>query len=394
MTLPSNNLWVHQVANELGESSNDIGRLCMSLNINKWAKFKPIARPGIAFDFSYTKESSWWGGVDGNCGLVIPNWTASNPAAEWSYVQPSGTESTPFRLGDFRGYDQSAKPPIRVGPLQTPINLLLYDKLNIQCLTNKQGNFSYLSPDDFSAITVEAGYFGVAIIKQQDDDTLAGTTTNWLSAPISEIMTIDLTKAPFTPVNLKGYKFFFFLTDVHRTSMLDINPVHQRFVIPSDANYPVVQTIVIFQQIPGGGFYNINSISDSLNGVYVSAIEGPDTTPLTTQGSVYMQVTRTAGDAATIFKENFTATTDTTFLGVPFTLNGVELYDSAKNAVSSLQLSTSTDTTFYIGLPNMLNRNAGGSPVLKTEDVTIQPKIDINYSSTYVGNSKKTTIWI
>ncbi len=106
-TIPKTNIGIIDVHDTLGESSFDLGTLCKSSNINPWSKYKPMA----------CADSYWPQGADGNYGLtpkVLS--TRSNVATVydgvmngWTYTKPTGGASSPFRLGDFRGYYHDAR---------------------------------------------------------------------------------------------------------------------------------------------------------------------------------------------------------------------------------------------------------------------------------------------
>lgn len=101
-----------------GEGSGDLATLCTSPKINVWAKYKPTVYPSPFPD-------DWYKAKDGNFGLNI---TVDNRVSSWSalvaeyskpnngysniYVRPSGGATSPYRLGDFRGYNHKAKPEI------------------------------------------------------------------------------------------------------------------------------------------------------------------------------------------------------------------------------------------------------------------------------------------
>lgn len=109
---------VDDVKSVLGESSNDLAALCKSSKINVWAKYKPT-------NYNAAFSDNWSKGKDGNYGLNI---TVDNRVSSWSalvaeyskpnngysniYKRPSGGATSPYRLGDFRGYNHKAKPEI------------------------------------------------------------------------------------------------------------------------------------------------------------------------------------------------------------------------------------------------------------------------------------------
>lgn len=78
---------VSLVKNMLSISSNSLSVLCTSTAVNKWSKYKPV--PGIWPQSSTGKYS-----ID--------------PGNDWAYAKPTNH----YRLGDFRNYNSSAKPPV------------------------------------------------------------------------------------------------------------------------------------------------------------------------------------------------------------------------------------------------------------------------------------------
>lgn len=110
---------VDDVADCLGMNrSSTLAALCTSAKINVWAKYKPT-------DYNAAFSDNWSKGKDGNYGLNI---TVDNRVSSWSalvaeyskanngysniYKRPNGGATSPYRLGDFRGYNHKAKPEI------------------------------------------------------------------------------------------------------------------------------------------------------------------------------------------------------------------------------------------------------------------------------------------
>ena len=92
---------------------------------NILAKRKPVS---LAVNKCQDYESSldgyyaeWWKGADGLCGILIPNWSDTGSEGDvWSYAPPVGTEASPYRLGDFRGYATSDESNIKMIEFTTP----------------------------------------------------------------------------------------------------------------------------------------------------------------------------------------------------------------------------------------------------------------------------------
>lgn len=109
---------IDDLKNLFGEGSGDLATLCTSPKINVWAKYKPT-------DYNAAFTDNWSKGKDGNYGLNI---TVDNRVSSWNalvaeyskpkngysniYKRPSGGATSPYRLGDFRGYNHKAKPEI------------------------------------------------------------------------------------------------------------------------------------------------------------------------------------------------------------------------------------------------------------------------------------------
>lgn len=107
---------VADVQKALGTSANDVGSLCSSLLINKWAKYKPVkvAKVGrltyqelanAKFGLVPAQNTTLKTYSDGSTGTVIPNKatleSVLNANADWTYQQPTGGTVSPYRLTDF-----------------------------------------------------------------------------------------------------------------------------------------------------------------------------------------------------------------------------------------------------------------------------------------------------
>lgn len=93
MILGENNISIMDVRNALGYPSMDLGTLCSCGNVNKWSRY----RPGY-----------WEGGTAENLIFHIPK--------GGNYNDPRGSDANGisievYKLGDFRCYNTSAKPP-------------------------------------------------------------------------------------------------------------------------------------------------------------------------------------------------------------------------------------------------------------------------------------------
>ena len=111
MALPTTNITTSMVRNILGESTNSVGALCTSLNINMWSKRKPVIDNRVEVPFADVGKSSGVAAEGTGWGLNVPGWIGDDNAIT-TYNRPFGGVNSPFRLGDFRGYNSNAKKPI------------------------------------------------------------------------------------------------------------------------------------------------------------------------------------------------------------------------------------------------------------------------------------------
>ena len=111
----------------LGVSSNDLGTLCRSSRINKWAIFKPEKIAAIGSVTLDQRKANHMGLAVKSVPLLkdsgdgIAKNSLSNVLAqisEWTYTKPIGGSTSPYRMSDFLdmrapsslGYDHNAKP--------------------------------------------------------------------------------------------------------------------------------------------------------------------------------------------------------------------------------------------------------------------------------------------
>lgn len=128
MALPIRNLKVSEIRSTLNANGGSVDNrastfFSTSANLNFASKHKPIILPVLfCQDNDSTKpnyNAEWWLGSSQKCGLEsspcslvtdLPS-KYDNDMNGWSYNIPKGGINQPRRLGDFRGYDPSAKPP-------------------------------------------------------------------------------------------------------------------------------------------------------------------------------------------------------------------------------------------------------------------------------------------
>ena len=114
------------VCSAIGEDKHRIGYLCVSGNINIYSKHKPMRFATLSELTTANKKSAKFGyriptRVQGTtimnyfiASSAPSAWTPSSSDAPyvlmkngWWYERPQGGETSPYRLGDFNGYNHN-----------------------------------------------------------------------------------------------------------------------------------------------------------------------------------------------------------------------------------------------------------------------------------------------
>ena len=135
MPLPNTNISVAMVRKELGAATNDVGRLCIHPNVNKWSKWKPTVlqvgagnplRPINELELrnvKYGLSVAEFNESDINSGVAHP---------VWIYKVPSGgleLPIEPYRLGDFRNYEHKKYDELYGVDFSTPLKVFFPTEL-------------------------------------------------------------------------------------------------------------------------------------------------------------------------------------------------------------------------------------------------------------------------
>ena len=115
---------INDVQRAIDGNSADLGRLIRNGNINKWAKYKPVAYAGVgkirsrdirAHGLPFTPDPVFDAKTGLNIGIMTgtPSDVAGWTDVEITYERPSGGTAQPFRLTDFSGYNRYAQQPAK-----------------------------------------------------------------------------------------------------------------------------------------------------------------------------------------------------------------------------------------------------------------------------------------
>lgn len=152
MALPTTGITTTIVSQAIGLASNNVGQLCTHSNINKWSKWKPVAYNTVSPITTEILSSVRFGlsiPVITGPSFIVAETTTGVQA--WGYNKPTGGAGSPFRLGDFRGYNHSAT-----------------NNINIQMTNNKGGeNLLVVGSSDIGNYTTT---YSVRIIEDSNSD--------------------------------------------------------------------------------------------------------------------------------------------------------------------------------------------------------------------------------
>lgn len=163
---------VSDVSSVLGAASSDVGTLCKHPNVNMWSRHKPVSYPHPE-DTSRTMSVNPWIGDDPTnapYGIIVP-WIKPGsgvlPTELFStnigYKKPSGGANSPYRLGDFRGYDHNCVVPYSV---ELPEGEYPRNQGMIRILINKYTVNNYqLSKNNITFDELYAGKYFCIIVK-------------------------------------------------------------------------------------------------------------------------------------------------------------------------------------------------------------------------------------
>jgi len=119
--LSNTKLKLSDVQKALGYFPNTVSGVCKYTGVNKWSRYKPFRSTAVDYaDMSLLRE----GLRTANYGL---SWTGGVTEDSFVYLPPQGGTSSPYRLGDFRGYDHWQEHMIGVWSPEIDITLDNFD---------------------------------------------------------------------------------------------------------------------------------------------------------------------------------------------------------------------------------------------------------------------------
>lgn len=173
-------LCIWEVAAAMVSSSRDLGRLCSSKYINKWAKFKPLSgftkkqltssdRSSVNYGIDYIPIYNSFGSMiaDVSEGKTLRAINYASGKTPWNYTPPS---VGPYRLLDFDGYFADADLFLRSVKCNNNYEIIPGEalQLEVDAPANDPGQIapSDLSVYDGSGNKLNMLYYGIALYGQ------------------------------------------------------------------------------------------------------------------------------------------------------------------------------------------------------------------------------------
>ena len=128
MKIGNEDVGVLMVRNVLGYPSTDLGTLCSCENVNIWSRYKPVRAAMDVLTDTLRNELTGF--------KINPN----TLYLEWD--KPTGGTTSPYRIGDFRGYNHDARRPTCV-----TIPLDLYVENESQINNYREFSFNFTLPE-------------------------------------------------------------------------------------------------------------------------------------------------------------------------------------------------------------------------------------------------------
>lgn len=254
------------VAAVLGVSSKDVGTLCTSTAINKWARRKPIRlvnKWDVATDAQF-KTAGF--------GLKLPSGSSDAVTAatkDYEYLRPRGSAyNEPYRITDFINYHHYALPPCQ-GPGDYTVNTLTLNKytfsfpLNIDSGTYGIG-LNEINPDLMN-------YYIALVIRY----TYNGGTYNFYLTESSKIggtgglgITFNLkTDPPFVYTSVTSATYYWVAAAQPKPTATSLEPAGQSFfALPFGKQSDATGTIKITRST--GVNWNPIGVASSSTGVF------------------------------------------------------------------------------------------------------------------------------
>lgn len=377
MKLPNTGITSTMVASAIGASSRKWSALCKHTQINKWSKWKPVRHNSLVPITQAQLAST-------NFGLKPP--TPKTDYTEvmdvkWGYEKPTGSSTSPFRIGDFRNYYHNAG-AIAYVEEKIHINKTTITSREISLLMNTGGTNYLIGLDDF--IGDIGGYYYGAVLEERTNRYII--TSNKTLANGGFSFTLDFTQAPFNLL-WKDYT-------IRHLLISKSSPTIQRLENFGAASYMSIPTadgevnfteMTVSTRPPSDGdlVVNFTHVGTSTLPQYpISNYQSLDGASMQTSGDLYFRVSLVnSSNSSKIFQYPNEIGISPTFFGDTYR-GAIEIYhQGVLKTDAQISVPASSTIQLVMGNINLVNRQNSdvATPPINTE---IFPLINL-YRNSY-----------
>lgn len=268
MAIVSQTPSVSEVKTALAETANSVGGLCTSPKINIWSRYKPVAFPNVA------TTGDWWKaqykGVEtsqsGDCGVRVPdivrttNVNNIKNAIEdvsknrWEYRHPQGGEDEPFRLGDFRGYNHNAVPPLIANITPVTINVDNQNNLNVHMSLDPDDSTYNLQAYDFmGGIDLSKFKFYGILVNNVSSAIVSSAESDYILDYAGELQGDSLSFINISALDKRNYDLYIVLRNTEYAQGWEFWPLPQSVTADNYNMFPVTITLTSNPADSGAG---------------------------------------------------------------------------------------------------------------------------------------------
>lgn len=238
---------IREVANLIGAATNDLGTLCAHKNVNMWSRCKPVVYPALSADIRNASvnganyryalpkvDGNEVNYADGDMGITLmcnvrdlkdsyPNLTINTDCFgknmirykvtgsdtlelrkyqydammalyeyyEWVRIPPQGGQYSPYRLGDFDGYNHNAKPPYVLNDacFNQSVNAAVSNNMRLYFASvEANDDNSVIGIEDFAKLgNINFNYAKIVVIAKYNDSTYYyAESSDWIMPDVDD----------------------------------------------------------------------------------------------------------------------------------------------------------------------------------------------------------------
>lgn len=344
------------VANAIGSASRKWSVLCKHTQINKWSKWKPV---------SINKVTPITAGElkDIDYGLTPPPATtnyASIVDTKWTYTKPTGSSTSPYRIGDFRNYYHNAG-AIASAEQNVKINKATNTTKMFGLALNTGENDYQIGLNDFGGVI---GNYYYGIVFENGSSKYIQTATKTLAEGGMDF-TANLNEDAFrgTSVVLNHLlcsKAVPTMQTLTSQGTITYMPIPSKDFEKGKVTASITQAPSVSVKVT-----HISSVAGRMMFPIGTYIDGMNPPPFTTSGGVYLKFLLTnSGSTNVVFGGNFTINATPTYFGRNTNKFSATLSNDTGTPISSISVPANSSVSVNVGADNVMNMNGSsiGTP--------------------------------